>query len=163
LLAPTLAAHKLGGSAELYATGWSRRRDAIESWVIPFCGLDDRAELKMVDDPLGCMNPQPSQEAIESVGWCVPTGDSFDPLKDGLMLMEAQRRTPVDRGPLSVERDASQMVYGVGGFIQHTVITRLSIRSSVIHRWADEIGKAIDPVCSARSMRAAERTSRYSC
>jgi hypothetical protein len=135
-------------SYELHVVGWSSRRKAMECWFIPghrwhaengFPAV--RAfELNKVDDPFGCINPVPSQEAIEATGWQLPTAESFDPVRDGIALMEAQRRKPA---PLM---GGGPPLHGIGGFVQHTVITPSSVRSSVIHRWPDKVGSKIDPV-----------------
>jgi hypothetical protein len=66
--------------------------------------------------------------------------EAFDPVRDGVRVMEAQRVASASPemhaiGPLGVPQ--------VGGFVQHTEITTHGIRTCIIHRWADEIGKHI--------------------
>jgi hypothetical protein len=39
-------------------------------------------------------------------------------------------------------------LYGIGGFIEHTVVTAAGVTTTKIKEWPDEIGKAIDPFAS---------------
>ncbi|MGA4555514.1 hypothetical protein [Methylorubrum aminovorans] len=54
---------------------------------------------------------------------------SFDPLRDGVRIMQAQRDL---RFPHPV---TGEMQPAVGGFCQHTVITAQGISTRVVERW----------------------------
>ena len=66
--------------------------------------------------------------------------ETFDPVRDGVRIMEAQRRTmhPVPKGKVG------DMHSIVGGFVHHVVIDRSGeTRQRIIHRWPDQRGKRI--------------------
>jgi len=64
--------------------------------------------------------------------------DKFDPTRDGMRVLEIQRRHLPD-WPASVNHHV------VGGFAQLTTITENSIETKIIHRWPDEVGQPIRP------------------
>ncbi|WCK22958.1 hypothetical protein [Agrobacterium pusense] len=41
-------------------------------------------------------------------------------------------------------------LYGIGGFIEHTVVTAAGVTTTKIKEWPDEIGKPIDPFASIK-------------
>ena len=99
-------------------------------------------KLHPAPDTAGAINPLPAPDAMDAIGWEIPNPiETFDPVLDGLKLLEAQRRTrrPLGRGPGAV------FAHVVGGFAQHTVVTENGISSNVIHCWPDEIGRRIEP------------------
>src|SRR5262249_7173340 len=63
--------------------------------------------------------------------------DEFDARRDGVGFMETMRR----EFPRQFEQCRRP---AVGGYIQHTTITRTSVRSQVIHHWPDQFGRPID-------------------
>ena len=64
------------------------------------------------------------------------TPDDLDPVRDGLAIMELQRRNPA----ASTEGDDR---CAVGGFAQLTTITANEITTRVIRRWPDQVGRVI--------------------
>lgn len=68
--------------------------------------------------------------------------DAFDPATDGLKYMEILRRDCLHQ----YERATHP---AVGGFVQHTEITREAITTKVVHQWPDLGGRPIDPDASA--------------
>lgn len=62
--------------------------------------------------------------------------EAFDPERDGLAVLEAQRAAPINHA-------GDQCFVGVGGFAQLTTITREGITTKVIHHWPDEVGQPI--------------------
>jgi hypothetical protein len=77
--------------------------------------------------------------------------EAFDPERDGLTVLEAQRAAPI-------EHAGDKSFVGVGGFAQVTSITRDGIVTKVIHRWPDEIGHQIgstDLLAAAAMLRPA--------
>jgi hypothetical protein len=84
---------------------------------------------------LGGLSVTPSPEAVHRIIGDIAFGrsaDQLDPIVHGLAVLEAQRA--VDAGAL------------VGGFAQLTTIDSTGVRSRVIRRWPDEIGKLIAPL-----------------
>lgn len=63
--------------------------------------------------------------------------ETIDPVAEGRLLIEAQRRVP---GAYN-----GQIRYLVGGFAELTTITREAIESTILCEWADEIGSLIVP------------------
>jgi hypothetical protein len=63
----------------------------------------------------------------------------FDPERDGIRIMEAQRQILQPQGPKGGLR------YITGGFAQLTTVTKEQITTKIIHRWPDKIGEKITP------------------
>ena len=63
----------------------------------------------------------------------MPARDDLDAERDGLQLMECQRR----------DRSLGHSV--VGGFVEQTTITRTGVSSQIVKWWPDEIGRKIEP------------------
>ncbi len=63
----------------------------------------------------------------------------FDPVMDGIRIMEAQRQIAQPQGP------QGEMRCIVGGFVQLTTIAGDAITTRIIHRWPDKIGERISP------------------
>lgn len=66
----------------------------------------------------------------------------------GLEILELMRR---EKG---VRHSGGEPIYGIGGFVDHTVISREGVTVSKIHEWPDEIGKKIDPFSISELMAA---------
>lgn len=64
---------------------------------------------------------------------------TFDPVKDGIRIMEAQRQI------LEPQGQSAELRYIVAGFVQLTTVTAGSITTKIIHRWPDKIGQKIEP------------------
>lgn len=115
---------------EIYAVGFSHARGRLESHFMATSdayasGGRGAYTLHLEDEPM-VASPQPSDEAINAARFVCPTARKFDPLDDGVKLMDAQRRTHPDM---------------IGGFVQLARVTREGISSRIIHRWPDEIGQ----------------------
>lgn len=63
--------------------------------------------------------------------------NSFDARRDGVELMEGMR--------LHHPRQFGRLRWpAVGGFVQHTVITRTDVETEIIHHWPDTVGRHIE-------------------
>jgi hypothetical protein len=154
-IAPFVASKGMSDAFELVMAGWSESENGICAYCIgshelppALPGAPARAAFALTSTPHGAINPAPSEAAIAAVGWKLPEDSTrFDPAADGLCLLEAQRRTPLpgQRGE----------VFGVGGYVQHTIVSRKSVRSGIIRRWPDEIGAPIKP-CEFSSLEKRE-------
>jgi len=110
---------------ELSLVGFSETRNRAESYLIRGHERDRLPswELSVADNII--VTPLPLHYE-----W----PEAFDPLTDGLVLIEAQRRVI---GPLG---------HVIGGFAQVTTITRASIETKIIRRWPDVVGEKITPM-----------------
>lgn len=76
--------------------------------------------------------PTPSAEGMRLAGFVCPQARDFDPDTHGVALVAAQRLTP-------------EWSRGIGGFVQVSTVTKDTVSSRIVHRWAeDEIGQRID-------------------
>lgn len=110
---------------EILMAGWSEERSRPECWV-----LNSTNEAA---GPLAVMNTC-SPSSPELMGHLRDMGltggmASFDPPRDGLRIMRAQRGL---RFPHPV---TGEMQPSVGGFCQHTVVTAQGISTSILERW----------------------------
>lgn len=64
--------------------------------------------------------------------------ESFDPVGDGVALMQSQRQIVT-----TAEEPFAAGCGTVGGYVQHTVVTPDAITTRVAHRWPDRIGERI--------------------
>ena len=114
-----------GRDFELYFAGYSPTRDRMEGWRL--IGHDRSSDVR----------PWELNAAPDIIVTPLPPDytwpEDFDPLTDGLELIEAQRRVG---GPLG---------FVIGGFAQVTTIKRDAIETMIIRRWPDEVGKTINP------------------
>jgi hypothetical protein len=141
---------KVPTAYELVLAGWSNERQRMETYLL--AGHDEgsldggvtptrRGEMTETTETDGSVNPPPSAEAMAAVGLTASL-DDFDPIVDGVKLMEAQRRTPALVGLWHGAPGA----HVVGGYVLHTIVTRDGVRSGIIHRWPDDaIGEVITP------------------
>jgi hypothetical protein len=65
--------------------------------------------------------------------------ESFDPAIHGLRILQEQRMHPMQ------VIGTGQKHHVVGGFAQITTVTSDRIETSILRRWDDLVGKAIDP------------------
>lgn len=150
-----VAAGNLAGQTliEVHAVGWSERRDRPEAYVLrspsDFLDADQPPYLwRSLEDDDGIFHhahlnagelwQMHRQGAEESVDW---TADTFDPVRHGIPLMEAQRRQAADAmaGPGVAGKHV------IGGALWLTVIDREGVRQGVIHEWPDQVGEPIRP------------------
>ena len=72
--------------------------------------------------------------------------DPARPAESGLAIMQAQR----EKRFRSINgSDQHKLYHAVGGFCQHTTVTRDGISIAVLERWPDEIGKSVTPKFSS--------------
>ena len=122
--------------SEVMLAGYSRTRGVFEIYLLP--GHDNYASvgfpaLVLTRMAHNCFLPGPNPEIAKQIGWDLPTMEAFDADRDGINLMECQRR------------DRQRYGYCVGGFIQRTDITRIGIKSRIVKWWPDEVGRHIEP------------------
>jgi hypothetical protein len=117
---------------QLFMAGYSQRLNRLAAFML---ASSDGSPLELQELPEATLNPPPCDEALKSVGWTYP--EQFDVERDGMKIIHAQRLTPL---PF----DDGSTGCAIGGFIQHTVVTRDQITTRIIHRWPDEIGKRIE-------------------
>jgi hypothetical protein len=79
---------------------------------------------------------QPGYDGMGGVHGASFDVEAFDPVRDGIRIMEAQR-VHIEPPPIGTGHPQ------VGGFIQHTEITADGIRTRIMHRWPDEVGRVI--------------------
>ncbi|CAO4178635.1 hypothetical protein CLBKND_03250 [Methylorubrum aminovorans] len=105
--------------------GWSEERGRPECWV-----MDSGSEAAGPQQIMNTCAPS----SPELIGRLVAMGlsggmASFDPSRDGLRVMRAQRDLRFPH-PVSGEKQPA-----VGGFCQHTVITADGITTRIVERW----------------------------
>lgn len=115
--------------SEAMIAGYSRKRDVFEIYYLP--GHENAAGVgfpafKLTKIPRHCVMPDPDLGAMR-IGWKIP--DELDADRDGIHLMECQRREK----------------FGAGGFIERTDITRTGIHSRIVKWWPDEVGHPVEP------------------
>ncbi|MDP4022343.1 hypothetical protein Q8W71_06890 [Methylobacterium sp. NEAU 140] len=138
---------------EVHVIGWSERRDRPEAYVLcsPSAFLDAEEPTyvwRSLEEEGGIFHcahlnggemwQLHRQSAEEGVDWTVET---FDPVRHGIPLMEAQRRQPADTR--AGEGAAGKHV--IGGELWLTVVDREGVRQGVIHEWPDRVGEPIRP------------------
>lgn len=131
---------------EIHLAGWSEARNRPETYVMASDEAPSLAVMEMLpwtfteaDDCSAA--PLPTDEAMAAQGLSVSAVERFDPVSDGLRVMEAQRRT---RGS-ALSRGNGVEVYCVGGFAMLTEITESGVSQRIIHRWNDRVDELIDP------------------
>jgi hypothetical protein len=151
---------------DLIAAGWSKVRGRPESYLV---SSHDRLVARevtarawhLVELPDILIAPPVTEVALASALIAPPTTGKeltfadwkarystrpFRPDVDGVMLLNAQRRSPRELDPrLGL---GSGPVYMVGGFIQVTSVSSQGTVSEVLHRWPDKVGGRIDPQAS---------------
>jgi hypothetical protein len=118
--------------SEVVIAGYSRERDAFEIYYLP--GHEHAAHLgfpafKLTRIARNCWFPSPDPEVAKQIGWHIPAWNESDADRDGINLMECQRREK----------------FGAGGFIHRTDITRAGINSRILKYWQDEVGRPVEP------------------
>lgn len=111
-----------------------------------FCNHDRSPDLPpwQIRDILDCSMAPMSSEIRKDLFRHIPPGtpgDDIDPERDGVVMMQCQRRHALLYGDdLSVH---------VGGFVLLTCVTDESIVTRIIHRWPDQVGQQIGTVRDA--------------
>ena len=117
------------GAFEVIIAGWSDRDDAPAAHVLTGHAKEG----------------WPAYRCRPVTRFQTPMGDiSFrinraDPAGSGLKLMEEQRRKKFELV------GGSKPVFAIGGFCQHTVVSRDGLSMKILKRWPDKIGQLIDP------------------
>ena len=149
-----LAAEALHGQSliEVSVIGWSEQRDRAEAyllqspnnlrgdipwytWVslndedenIHFHGISTRARWQL--------HRQGAEPDVDF------TAETFDPIRHGLPLIEAQRRSPGNE----TLGEGMGGRYLIGGELWLTVVDRKGVRQGIIHSWPDKVGEPIRP------------------
>jgi hypothetical protein len=119
-------------------------RDHIGRWEIVIAGVEQEPAvfcfqswgdgLQRIEDDNWIGAPETSVRTMLECGFQRPDSMlDFDAVTHGIPLMEAFRRTP--EGEL----------YGVGGLVSHTEISRDRVETRIIHQWPDRVGERIAP------------------
>ncbi|MGE0524379.1 MAG: hypothetical protein AB7O60_15265 [Variibacter sp.] len=118
--------------------GWSAERGRPEAYLLynhETCGLP---RWQMIPIPSGAGMIQPSDDALlarlRNRGFD-PAGGAFDPVAHGAGIMREQR--------FPFRRPDGREIVAVGGFAQHTMLTRDAITTRVVERWPDRVGEKI--------------------
>ena len=137
---------------EVHVAGWSEQRDRAEAYVLtsptPFTEEDRPTYVwrSLYGEEEGTF-----YHALSALqGWQLHrqgaepnvdfTAETFDPLRHGVPLMEAQRR----KGANAALGDHGGR-HVIGGDLWLTVVDRDGVRQDIIHSWLDEIGEPIQP------------------
>ena len=125
--------------AQFALVGWSEEEDKPIGFAVALG--DDGWTFNRIDRAIAGPVPGPTElsqlrlvGAAPGVDW---TPDTFDPLKHGIAMLEAQRRMKLSISPTSGK------VHTVGGEVTLTKLTKDGISQEVIHSWDDEIGTLI--------------------
>lgn len=149
-----LEAGELAGQTvvELFAVGWSERRDRAEAYLLQspnhlrddipwytWVSLNDEDESIHFHDLSPRARWQLHRQGAEpDVDF---TAETFDPVRHGIPLIEAQRRSTGDE--TLGEGIAGRHV--IGGDLWLTVVDREGVRQGVIRTWPDKVGEPIEP------------------
>lgn len=132
---------------ELWLMGYSRSRNAFETYILPTHDLHPGLlawQMGRVEGSMICA-PVPTAEACRLAG--VPDDisiENFDPEIDGLRLLEIQRHVP----SAPDQRRPEKVGCIVGALAQITTITREGVSSKILRRWPDRIGEPINRAAS---------------
>jgi hypothetical protein len=135
---------------QVTVAGWS---DTLNSWA---SGIASTYETRDPDDVTGLSHLNGYQPFIPYQGapvCCVPAVESevlgrdvvtqddingLDPERDALLLVQAQRLTPVIDGTFQVQ-------YLVDGFAELVTLSAQGVSRKILCEWPDECGKLITP------------------
>lgn len=142
---------------QIFLAGWSESKNAPESYVLtsffnPAQGLEPW-EFHPLEEASAA--PLPSPSAIAAAGLAITSVERFNPVIDGVKLMEAQRATRVH---VTADERGDELCL-VGAFAMLTTITAAGVEQRVIHRWADKIGERMN-VTTANLNRHQRRMAR---
>jgi hypothetical protein len=137
--------HRIDGAREVnsqvYFGGWSESRERWETYGVLICHHDVGSTPKVYGLPSLFCHPYPHSDADrEFVG--IPSKDEL--IDIGQFEIDIDRLLAWQRITGEPLADGT-MMYGVGGFVQHTAMTKEGISTRIIHRWDDPIGEPINP------------------
>jgi hypothetical protein len=117
----------------LFATVWSQERQRPEGYAISSRGAAFYPHSAVLS---GCVYQMKRHIQPPFAGPLSqdPYSEQFDPERDGLALIEAQRRW--------VDADGRHIV---GGTAQLTTVSEVGVTTTVLREWPDEIGRRIEP------------------
>lgn len=132
---------------ELFLAGWSESRNRPETYWLVSDDSHSRAALgvnawEFIEAEPFQVAPVPTPELLAAQNFDVTDIERVDPVRDGLKVMEAQRRFV---GEMQTDGIARGPVSAVGGFVNLTEIREDGISQRIIHRWNDIIGQRINP------------------
>lgn len=133
---------------DIIMAGWSALRDrlVVYSWENHERYRTEAAPYELVEitAPI-LMAPVPSDPDLLAAGWNPALQwNAFEPERDGLIIMEAQRRFK------STERDqVDPGLFFVGGRVTLTTVTRQGVMQKPLKQFADTIGQKIRPELNA--------------
>ncbi|WP_182422300.1 hypothetical protein [Aureimonas sp. ME7] len=134
--------HVFQAKVEIQIVGWSEEKRRPRGFQLVFHDTWTVAEIS--DE--GSAAPLPDECELDRLALigCGPgvhwDCSTFDPIRHGIPLMEAQRRMVL---PLPTKEPASSHI--VGGHILLTEINRDDVSQRVIHEWHDAEGVEIEP------------------
>jgi hypothetical protein len=129
---------------ELLVAGWSEARNRPETYVA-VAGKDSPLR------DLGGLVGGGPQEGLKELAamFSGPDGtldeeylETFDPVMHGAFAFETMRR---ERLPLELGNPDAVEGHGVGGFLEHVVISGDGALRQVIGAWPDDVGRVIGP------------------
>ncbi|OJT97732.1 MAG: hypothetical protein BGN83_19795 [Rhizobium sp. 63-7] len=162
-------AHEVQQDIQIVVAGWSERLRRPAGFWYDSSGDGDFAHMDELDDVQAPAPDEIEEARLRSIG-CEPgvhfTAATFDPVKHGVPLMEAQRRMKIVIPDIA----GNQPIHLVGGHILLSEVSRTGISQRVIHQWPDEPGELIRPAefqqpasagMSRQQRRAMERQKRF--
>lgn len=129
---------------DLLIAGWSDADDCPRSFAMSSSDAAGLDPFTWTDLDEMMVFPMIDVDLAYQFG-CSDAGDpeAFDPVKDGIAVMQAQRHTVF---PLQGDDGIGRDLFIVGGEIVMTQITEADISQRVIHRWpGDKVGELIRP------------------
>jgi len=162
-------AHEVQQDIQVVVAGWSERLRRPAGFLYDSSGDGEFAHMDELDDVQAPALDDIEEARLRSIG-CEPgvhfTTATFDPVKHGIPLMEAQRRMKIVIPDIA----GNQSIHIVGGHILLSEVSRNGISQRVIHQWPDEPGELIRPAAfeqpvtaamSRQQRRAMERQKRF--
>jgi hypothetical protein len=126
---------------ECVIAGWSESADRPKLFFLTKVAGSRFEPFKLYEEPGAIIAPMPSVDVMRAAGMREDiTSYNFDPSRDAIPLMEAQRRS---KGVIKNSASHNEIA-PVGGYLLLTEITRNGVHQQVIHRWRDRIGSPID-------------------
>lgn len=126
----------VAGPFELILAGWSTARQRPELYALHTVPSEHFRPWQLTPVEDGYLTPGDGA-FVNGLVEVIDFG-RFDPERDGLRIVEAQRARawPIPGGAVA---------HGVGGFVQLTSVTRDAVTSRILKRWNDSLGEKIRP------------------